>query len=187
MSRRFRFKERELEAEAFGINVIPMIDLVTILNAFLLISASFFAFGQIQVEIPFLSSKLPPKTTPKNQPRVNVNVTLDKNKIVLELQGKKGPHQDKSYSFPFQGDDDLTGALNDFHNQLVKIKLNHPRLVMFTLFPDEDTDFQTIIKVLDSARDIKKHDPPLTTKKPNGTELPAAVLFGSVVMGGVIL
>jgi len=183
MSRRFKFKVRQQEEESFGINVIPMIDLVTILNAFLLVSAAFFAFGQIQVEIPFLSTKLPDtEQLKKNQ--VALNVIMDEGLIKIELRHSINTKKHENINIK------KSGGIYDwesFHYSLVDIKQRYPQVRTMTLFPDEEVAYKDMIELLDAARDIKPDDPPLVTRLEDGTEVPANFLFRNVVIGGVLL
>ncbi len=180
---RFRFKKREQVEESFSINVIPMIDLVTILNAFLLVSASFFAFGQIRVEIPFLSSAMPPKGPQKES--FTLNVEILKKGLNIQLQSSVNPRKDKRISIPKKSSNQYD--FERFHREVADIKRAHPDVDLMTVFPGDRIEYQTIILLLDAARELKPGDPKLVTKLPDGTELPAHYLISKVVMGGVIL
>ena len=182
MSHKFRFKRRETVEQSFGINVIPMIDLVTILNAFLLVSASFFAFGQIQVEVPYLSSKAPP-TEDKSKNSLSINIEMKVNEIEIQVRNSRDLKADQAFTIAKQGED---YEWKSFHDKLIEIKKGHPEITHYTLFPDEEIDYQSIVSLLDHSRSLEAGDPPLSELTEDGTEVPATSLYKNVVMGGVL-
>lgn len=180
-------KHREQAASGFYLNIIPMIDLFTILNAFLLMSSAFNAFGQIKVEIPFLSSAPPPtEQEAKQKPDVSINVEQLMDKIIVTVQGTKEPGKDDEITIPAkegkEGQD-----YKAFHDLLVKLKAKHPKLYKYTLMPDEMVKYADMVKLLDAARKLMPEDPPLELEKKDGTKVPAQYLLENVVIGGVIL
>lgn len=47
-------KRKQLESQSAQLNIMPFIDIFSMLNTFLLISASFVSIGILKVQVPFL-------------------------------------------------------------------------------------------------------------------------------------
>ncbi len=77
--RRSTIKYRDIQ-----LNIMPFIDVFSLLNTFLLMSAVFLAVGIIEVQIPFLTTAPPDKKT--DEKFCDVKVDMEKDKIEATAQ-----------------------------------------------------------------------------------------------------
>lgn len=163
------------------LNIMPFIDIFSLLNTFLLYSAVFLALGVIEVQIPFLSNAAPPS---KETRVFNVNVEILKDKKVEVVTSFSQPPANES-KLVF----DLTDVgLAELHKRMVVIRKGQPETDKLTLFSDNEVTFKQITQVLDSVKLRRDEDPQIFTKE----EIAKGVrtnefVFPKVVMGSVML
>lgn len=183
---RFRIKKRSKGPPApVEINVTPMIDMFSMLNSFLLMTAVFSATGQIRIEVPFLSSKTPPtKQEVEKDPQKVVTLILENEKMVLEVGLSN--NSTKVEKDEFKTD---PAGLDLLQEKLYKLRTEDPRFDKVTVMTELDTKYDILIQVLDSMRELKPGRAPIPI--PAGYKLPVGVdqnaLIPKIVLGNVIL
>ena len=183
---KFHLKKRSKgSADPVEINVTPMIDMFSVLNSFLLMTAVFSSTGQIRVEIPFLSSKPPPPQEELDKtPQKDINVTIDDKiiKLAVSFTNTTQGATKEEFANDENGRDALQGKLYDLRKSDTKVD-------KVTLFTENDTKYESLVKVLDALRVLKTGRAPLPW--PADYKLPAGVdpeaLIPKIVLGNVIL
>lgn len=181
----FRFKRRKKAADSFEINVTPMLDMFSVLIAFLLATAVFSSTGQVRVEVPFLSSKPPPpqEEIEKTEEKV-ATVTVDNNlvKLVITTTANSRALEDKSYPLTDQG-------LDEFQARLYALRSENPKFDKATVMTELEVKYENLMRVLDAMRELAPGRQPIPypddVKPPVGVD-PAA-LIPKIVLGNVIL
>jgi biopolymer transport protein ExbD len=182
---KFRLKKRKKSPDSFDLNVTPMLDMFSVLIAFLLLTAVFSSTGQIRVEIPFLSSKPPPpqEELDKN-PQKTVTVTIDTTFVKMDIAtdaSSKG-NESKQYSLDDKGLDDLQARLYQLRSEDAKFD-------KVTVMTELDVKYETLVTVIDAMRDLKPGRQPIPyppdVKPPSGVDPNA--LIPKVVLGNVAL
>lgn len=184
----FKIRKRSKGAPApVEINVTPMIDMFSVLNAFLLMTAVFSATGQQRIEVPFLSSKAPPTQQEQDKnpiPVVTVIIDEKSNSIATELGFSN--NSSKVTKEKFAMDD---AGLDAFQQYLYDLRKNESKFDKVTLMTEVDTTYGGLIAVLDAMRVLKPNRPPLSW--PADYKLPTGVdpdsLVAKIVLGNVIL
>ena len=182
---KFRFKKRKKSAESFDINVTPMLDMFSVLIAFLLLTAVFSSTGQIRVEIPFLSSKPPPpqEDLDKN-PQKSVTITVDTALVKMDLSTDASSKDNESKEFPL-----TDKGLDDLQARLYQIRSEDPKFDKVTLMTELDVKYETLVQVIDTMRELKPGRQPIPyppdVKPPVGVDTDA--LIPKIVLGNVIL
>jgi biopolymer transport protein ExbD len=182
---KFRFKKRKKSAESFDINVTPMLDMFSVLIAFLLLTAVFSSTGQIRVEIPFLSSKPPPpqEEIDKN-PQKTVTITVDTSIVKMDLSTDATSKDNESKEYPLSEQ-----GLDDLQARLYQIRSEDPKFDKVTLMTELDVKYETLVQVIDTMRELKPGRQPIPY--PAGVKPPAGVdsdaLIPKIVLGNVIL
>ena len=74
-------KKKKLGYRDISLNIMPFIDVFSLLNTFLLMSAVFLSVGIIEVQIPFLTSAPPDK----KQDDKSCSVKIDMSKETFEV------------------------------------------------------------------------------------------------------
>ena len=83
MGRRKKKHHGEVSTDAPELNIMPFIDIFSMLNTFLLLSAAFIGLGIIEVQIPFLSNSTEVKEKPTRF--YDLKVEFEKERIVTML------------------------------------------------------------------------------------------------------
>jgi biopolymer transport protein ExbD len=126
-------KRRSIPEPSIDLNVVPFIDVFSLLCTFLLFSASFLALGVQEVQVPFLTSA--PST---KQPQ--------EEDWTLELKAQKmifwGP---KTLSF------DWTDQ-SAFHRELEALRRKHPKHDQMNLVVDDDVSYEQFTHILGLLR-----------------------------------
>ncbi len=179
MSRRRR-KHETIEYHDAELNIMPFIDVFSVLNTFLLMSAVFVGFGIVKVQIPFLSNKEVPE---KPKRSLSVNVELDKEKAVLVTRFSMPPVNEEKQSYNI---DDA--GMTALHQKLVQIRSANQDTDLVTLYSEDEVLYDQIIKVIDSIKLRREKDPVFVSDDPDESEMTnRTYLFPKVVMGSVIL
>lgn len=82
------FKDIEL-------NIMPFIDIFSLLNTFLLFSAVFLSVGVIEVQVPFLTNAAP-DTKQENTRERKINIDVQRDKLILTESWTMPPVAEKS-------------------------------------------------------------------------------------------
>ena len=168
MSAYLRLKRREMEDDCEP-NLTPIMNMFLVLIPFLLMSASFYHVKAVNTSVPVLA-----ESTEKADENKSISVT-----VIVEL--KKDTLKVSAMSDKLTGDElnqfkaeypmDSEGAypLEKFSAQLQGIKNQYPKSDTLILIPNNNTDYNTIILAMDTAR-----------KAGEITLFPNVVLSGSV-------
>lgn len=174
----------ELE-EAAELNIMPFIDVFSVLNTFLLMSAVFLSVGIIKVQIPFLTNKSPPQK-PKRSLTVAVDVTPQT--ITINTSYSAPPVNAQSYKYPLN-----PAGINDMHKRLVEVRRSDMETDLVTLYSDDEVIYDDLVKVLDAVKLRRAGDPEFVSKFNDEDDDPAEkannkiFVYPKVVMGSVIL
>lgn len=186
MSRKFRLKKRSKGPEApVEINVTPMIDMFSVLNSFLLMAAVFSASGLIRVEIPFLSSKPPPKQEELDKnPQKVLTVVVDNTYVVLDVSETNSSQNPKKEPFDLNPQ-----GLDKLQAKVYEMRLADKRIDKVTIMTELDVPYEKLVMVLDSLRVLAPGRPPIPLaadyKVPHGVDRNA--LIPKIVLGNIIL
>lgn len=182
---KFRFKKRRKTADTFEINVTPMLDMFSVLIAFLLLTAVFSSTGQMRVEIPFLSSKAPPpqEELDKN-PQKSVTVTIDTAAVKMDIATDASSKDNETKEYPINDK-----GLDDLQARLYALRSEDAKFDKVTVMTELEVKYETLVLVIDAMRELKPGRQPIPypqgVKPPMGVD-PAA-LIPKIVLGNVIL
>jgi biopolymer transport protein ExbD len=166
------------------LNIMPFVDVFSLLNTFLLMSAAFLTIGILEVQVPFLA---PEKTEDKENKRtLSINVDMMTDKILLTTRFSMPPEDKKEEEFP----NNETG-INQLHVALVNVRRQNKETDKVTLFTDEQVTYKNITEVLDAIKLRDEGDPVFQATndegKPMLEEEAKQFLYPKVVLGSVIL
>lgn len=174
-------KRRSLRYRDIELNIMPFIDVFSLLNTFLLMSAVFLSVGILEVQVPFLTSAPPPKTPDDRVLEVKVDMTKDS--IEATAAWSRAPIDEQKKTFKNTKED-----IANLHRFLVDIRRANPDTDKVQFFSDDDVIWKDMAKVLDAIKVRQPGDPVFTT---NGSEVEKAMaaefLFPKVVMASVML
>ncbi|MCC6278113.1 MAG: biopolymer transporter ExbD [Oligoflexia bacterium] len=174
--RALRFRDNSEEA-TFELNLAPMMDMFVTIIPFMLLSVVFIQLALIDAPLPVPVANALAQDRAKDKREVSISVNMDQKtgfKIeVKDLNGQMSRH----FVPTVNGTQDYKG----FHQKLVAIKLNHPKVFRVELNPSENVDYENIVKAMDEARDMRGTDPKVVIE---GAESP--LLFPDVILSNVM-
>ncbi len=175
-------KRRSIKYRDIELNIMPFIDVFSLLNTFLLMSAVFLAVGVLEVQIPFLTSAPPDKKVDERS--FDVKVDMEKDKIVVTAAWSKPPINEQKKEFKVTKED--IAALHQF---LVGIRKSNPETDKISFFSEDDVLWKDIAKVLDAIKVRGPSDPVIVPKGASDAEkaIAAEFLYPKVVMASVML
>jgi len=183
---KFKIKKRSKgETHPLEINVTPMIDMFSVLIAFLLITAVFSSTAQHRVEIPFLSSAPPPtkQEIDKNPTKV-VNLVLDNSVVTLEVSMSNNSKVIEKVDYKTD-----EAGLDGLQSKLYEIRTQNPKFDLVTIMQEPTTTYEILIKVLDAVRVLKGTRTPIPY--PADDKVPQDIdpssLIPKVILGNVIM
>ncbi len=172
-------KRKYIKYRDIQLNIMPFIDVFSLLNTFLLMSAVFLSVGIIEVQIPFLTSAPPEKTDDKF---CDVKVDMEKEKIEATASDCKGVDAKKEFKVTKE---DIAAL----HKYLVDVRRSNEETDKLSFFTEDDVLWKDIANVLDAIKVRQAGDPVFKIKSGTAIEqaLAAEFLFPKVVMSSVML
>lgn len=162
------------------LNIMPFIDIFSMLNVFLLFSAVFISIGIIEVQVPFLSNAKPPEDD-KPARLIEIVVEIERQKIILVTRYTAPPVNEQNEEFGVDAN-----GLNELHAKLIELRTTNPDTDLVQVFIEDDVTYENLTKVLDSIKIRRDGDPQFTYKdKTTGEDLPSAFIYEKVVLASV--
>ena len=182
MARRRRAKRPGIGYRDIELNIMPFIDVFSLLNTFLLLSAVFFSLGMLEVQLPFFSNA--PQKDSKPTRDLSVKVEMEQTKIKILTSYSMAPVNASTSEFPLS-----PKGIEEFHAKLIDIRRADEKTKKLTLYCEDDVVFDDLAQVLEAIKTRREEDPELFfIDDKSGIRLPSKnVLFAQVVMGSVLL
>lgn len=181
-SKRKKKKKRSKPYEDIELNIMPFIDVFSLLNTFLLMSAVFLSIGVIEVQIPFLSSV---KSEKDDTRTLDVRVDMEKEKVTVTTAWSKAPADERKETF-----DVNKAGFAAMHKHLVTIRQSNPDLDKLQLFTEDDVIWKDMAAVLDAIK-LRQNGDPIFSLKAGASDVQKAeastYLFPKVVLASVML
>ena len=187
MGRRKKKHHGEVSTDAPELNIMPFIDIFSMLNTFLLLSAAFIGLGIIEVQIPFLSNSTEVKEKPTRF--YDLKVEFEKDEVKISGAWTAAPVELFEKSFKYTKED-----LKLFHSELVKLKQEHTDVDLVTVLAEPDVKYNNFVLGLDEIKFLHEGDPPVEREldeAEKGNEKLAKYntqfLFKKIVIGSIAL
>lgn len=176
-TRRKRRKRHQVEYSDVELNIMPFIDVFSMLNTFLLFSAVFLSIGVIEVQIPFLTNAAVPKEDKVR--RISVSVSIEKDQIELTTNWSPPPVDEKKVKFK----NDASG-LKELHTALIAVRRENIDADKATIYSEDDVSYEQVMALLDAVKLRWANDPQYPIKDDVDAKL---FLFPKIIMGSVML
>lgn len=181
-------KKKRVEGKYVDVelNIVPFIDVFSMLNTFLLMTAVFTAIGIIEVQIPFLTTA--PPEVPDTTRVLEVKVDMEKDQVEVTASWTRPPVDEQKKTFKINKKD-----IADMHKFLVDIKKSSPEAEKVQFFTEDDVIFQDMTMVLDAVKLRMPGDPVFPVKGKSGAGAPGVeamaqeFLFPKITMASVML
>ena len=169
-------KNFEIKASSAELNVMPFIDIFSLLCTFLLFSSVFISLGIHTVQVPFFSNanNLNSKAG-ESKREISLFLEVSKKNIKLISKWTKEPINKKIFSYR-----NTEGGLDELHETLLKLKKQSTSSDKIEVFIDDDVSYESMTLVLDEVILFDKEDK--KSKNFPGT----SELFPKVILSNII-
>lgn len=174
--RTLRFRDHSSES-TFDLNLAPMMDMLVSIIPFMLLSATFMQIMLINIPLPAPVAQALAQDRAKTEREVSIRVNMDA-KVGFILEVTDLNNKSVKTAIPRSGTEYDYKAL---HKKLVEVKQQFPKVFRLDLNPDEGVDYKSIVKVMDSSRDMENADPKIYIDK-----AVTPLLFPDVVLANLM-
>jgi biopolymer transport protein ExbD len=179
---------RKSKARAVELNLVPILDTLITLIAFLLFTSAFIGVAFIDTPVPLLSAAEEQIKKIDEKP-LQLTAHVQENQIfVSDWTGSRENH--RIPNIPGNGVDSSGSGpqydLERLHQILVEIKLRHPKETKLILKPQGGVSYEALVGIMDAARSFQKTDPPLYVKNALGVDTVETKLFSEVIFGNIM-
>ncbi len=150
MARKPSSRDNRMRGED-GVNLTPMIDMITCLMFFLMMFASMLPVMIIDAPLPKIAStaeEVKQAQEQKNKMEVVVNIDSKGFQVKTDSGNDRAFNVSQDGKFPY----------DELHKHLVTLKQKKPDTREVTLVPSDTTTYEVMINVMDSARELSKDD-----------------------------
>jgi len=146
-------ESKRKDDKAAELNLLPVMNLVTILIPLLLMSAQLVQLAVIDSTLPAITNEpAPPRPDPTVTP---LQVSLGISRSGLTLMGVERVFGEEDTSLPCAGGVCATVDSYDFAGltaKLIEVKDAHPEADVLILVPDERVSYEVLVSAMDAAR-----------------------------------
>lgn len=161
------------------LNLVPILDTLVTLIAFLLYSMTFLNIVGIESPFPIASSAETEQKL-KEKP-LQLTVTLREKEVEIWSPFEKIPSKTIPNTGTTQPD------LKAIHEALLDIKKQFPTETHVIIVPIPSTNYDTLIAVMDTMRTMDTTDPMIMVKDPKtGVDMQTKMLFPDVIFGNLL-
>jgi biopolymer transport protein ExbD len=166
-------------SELIELNLVPILDTMVTLIAFMLFTMSFYAFVSIETPFPTLSTRQMEEKL--NQKPLQLTLSLSEKEAEIwspfeRIPARKIPHLD-------EGKPDTMAI----HQALLEIKRQFPLETQIVVAPFQGASYDVLIAVMDAVRTLDKADPPIFSRNPDtGNDEQVRALFPEIVFGNLL-
>ena len=161
---------RKSHQNEISLNLVPILDSLVALIAFLLFTMAFMVF--VAIDSPFPEIKPEALLQPLLQKPLQLTITLKDSETEIWSPFDRFP----AVVVPNRN------AMPDYeaiHAALLQVKQKFPTDRQAVIVPNDKTSYETIIAVVDTARLIRKTDPGISGVE--GTALFSDIVFGNLI------
>lgn len=184
MARRKRRLKHSSITGPIELNVMPFIDIFSLLTTFLLYVAVFTHIGIVEVQVPFLSNNNTDKDKDKPERVISVHVMIDNSSLKVESFFLIPPDNKKNKTFEMS-----KKGLRQMHNYLIKLRRDHPATDKLSLFPDDEVEYDALIQIIDTVKFLKEGEPPIgddVKADADGNSNSLNALYPKVIIGNIL-
>lgn len=175
---------RKTGQEQIELNLVPILDALVTLIAFLLFSSAFLAIVAIDSPAPLLAPATEQVEKMKEQP-LQLTAYIQQNQIIIsDWSGSRENHTIPNV--PDAKTNEPRYDIEKFHQVLLEIKGRHLNETKLILKPEGGVSYEYIVSIMDAARRIEKTDTPIYIKNDKGVDAPETKLFPEVIFGNIM-
>ena len=170
---------RKSKQEGIALNLVPILDCMVTLIAFLLFTMSFMTLVHIESPIPEASSRSNEEKL-KTKP-LQLTLSLRENEAEIWSPFELIAAHKIPNIAPGMPD------IKTIHESLIAIKLKFPTENQIVFAPFAGASYDTLISAMDTVRTLEKSDTPVFIKNAKtGLDEPQKTLFSDIVFGNLL-
>ncbi len=170
---------RRGQAEQIQLNLVPILDAMVTLIAFLLFTMSFLSLSSIETPFPEASAQNNEQKLKEKPLQLTVSVR-EKN---VEIWSPFNRLASQTIPSNDEGNPDTLRI----HEALIRIKEKFPDELSVVIAPHSGLNYDLLVLVMDAVRTVEATDPPLFRKNPaTGIDEPIKTLFPNVIFGNLL-
>jgi biopolymer transport protein ExbD len=170
---------RRTNPQEVQLNLVPMLDALVTMIAFLMYTMAFMSLTMIESPLPIVSSSQN-QSQLKERP-LQLTITFNEKDTLLWSPFDMIPQQ----SIPNHPDGSIDAL--KLHEVVIGIKQKFPTETKIIFVPKGNTSYDTIVIASDAVRAFDKTDPVISVPNPTtGVQEQAKQLFGEVVFGNLL-
>ena len=178
-------KKKSLKVQSAELNVMPFIDIFSMLNTFLLVSAAFVGLGVLEVQVPFFTNAPPTKEKPSRSMSIKIDLTKEDITVTTEWSAPPVDKKETKYSF-------TAADLEKLHKDMISLRTRYPEEDKVTVYSDDNVKYEKFVSVIDQVKTLHEGDPDLpeaAQKVINETKTVSRdrFLYEKIVIGSVVL
>jgi biopolymer transport protein TolR len=161
------------------INLVPMLDALVTMIAFLMFTMAFLSLNMIESPLPAQSES---KEQKADEPTLQLTVSVNEGEVMVWSPFNRI----KSVTIPnLDGGKGRVNAVQ-LHDELVRIKREFPKENHLVVMPKANVSYETLVEVMDAARNVEKTDGVISVPNASGVPEQVDILFKNVVFGNII-
>ncbi|MGE0615315.1 MAG: biopolymer transporter ExbD [Bacteriovoracia bacterium] len=161
------------------LNLVPMLDALITLIAFLLYTMSFLVLVSIESPVPFASTKSVEEKL-REKP-LQLTLSIMANEVQIWSPFDRIPVK----TIPNQGGGQPN--YNEIHNSLVGVKQQFPHENQIVFVPQPGSNYDILVQLMDISRLLDAGDPPIFLKGKDGhPDQPVTKLFDKIIFGNLL-
>ena len=141
--------KRRLVTSGEGLNLVPIMNLVSILIPFLLVAAQFVNLAVVDTSLPGIADE--GTTPPEDSRQLSVAVT-DEGLTVLGADDLLGVEEEGGFAIACEGSCERGLPTEELTRVLALVKDEEPDLEALVLVPEGRVSYEELITVMDAAR-----------------------------------
>lgn len=170
---------RKSHSEEIPLNLVPMMDCLVTMIAFLLYSMSFLALVSVESPIPIASSDMNNQQLKERPLQLTLSIRKNESEIWSPF--------DKIKSERIRHLEDGKPDLPAIHAKLIEVKQKFTSEQKIILVPQPETAYDSLVATMDAVRVLDKTDPAIFGKNAQtGMDEPVTALFPEIVFGNIL-
>jgi biopolymer transport protein ExbD len=170
---------RKGSREQIELNLVPMLDTMVTLIAFLLFTMSFLSI--VGIETPFPTAS--PESVQKKLLEKPLQLTISIREKDTEIWSPFEKIRSKTIPNPTEGTPDMRLV----HEALLEVKKQFPNENQIVVAPAPGISYDVLIATLDAIRQVEPTDPPIFAKNTQtGLDEVVKKLFPNIVFGNLL-
>lgn len=165
--------------DEIALNLVPMLDALVTMIAFLMFSMSFLAIVSIDSPAPVAATATLQKELKEKPLQLTLSIRKNESEIwspFQKIQTIRVPHAA-----------DATPDTLAIHEALIRVKRQFPSETKLVFAPAPATNYDQIIAIMDASRMLEANDPPIYAKNPQtGIDEQVRTLFPEMIFGNLL-